>query len=86
MRFDFGFLDSGTGGLPYLKFLKDRRPSASCVYVGDTKNFPYGEKTAEEIKELVSDEADSNDEISRLKEEMARLQKSLELAEQNVGK
>lgn len=43
-------------------------------------------ETTEEIKELVSGEADSNDEISRLKEEMARLQKSLELAEQKVGK
>lgn len=43
-------------------------------------------ETAEEIKELVSGEADSNDEIFRLKEEMARLQKSLELAEQKVGK
>lgn len=43
-------------------------------------------ETAEEIKELVGGEADSNDEISRLKEEMARLQKSLELAEQKVSK
>lgn len=43
-------------------------------------------ETAEEIKELVGGEADNNDEISRLKEEMARLQKSLELAEQKVGK
>lgn len=43
-------------------------------------------ETAEEIKELVSGEADNTDEISRLKEEMARLQKSLELAEQKVGK
>ena len=43
-------------------------------------------ETAEEIKELVNGEADSNDEISRLKEEMARLQKSLELAEQKVVK
>lgn len=43
-------------------------------------------ETAEEIKELVGGEADSNDQISRLKEEMARLQKSLELAEQKVGK
>lgn len=45
-------------------------------------------ETAEEIKELVSGEAANSeaDEISRLKEEMARLQKSLELAEQKVGK
>lgn len=43
-------------------------------------------ETVEEIKELVDGEADSNDEISRIKEEMARLQKSLELAEQKVGK
>ena len=46
-------------------------------------------ETAEEIKELVGGEAassEADDEISRLKEEMARLQKSLELAEQKVGK
>lgn len=45
-------------------------------------------ETAEEIKELVGGEADSNeaDEVARIKEEMARLQKSLELAEQKVGK
>lgn len=41
-------------------------------------------ETAEEIKELTSDS--EVDEISRIKEEMARLQKSLELAEQKVGK
>lgn len=47
------------------------------------------EETAEEIKELVGGEAvssEADDEISRIKEEMARLQKSLELAEQKVGK
>lgn len=45
-------------------------------------------ETAEEIKELVGGEAANSeaDEISRLKEEMARLQKSLELAEQKVDK
>lgn len=45
-------------------------------------------ETAGEIKELVGGEAANSeaDEISRLKEEMARLQKSLELAEQKVGK
>lgn len=41
-------------------------------------------ETVEEIKELTSDS--EVNEISRLKEEMARLQKSLELAEQKVGK
>lgn len=46
-------------------------------------------ETAEEIKELVNDvsvNADEVDEVARIKEEMARLQKSLELAEQKVGK
>lgn len=41
-------------------------------------------ETVEEIKELTSDS--EVNEIPRLKEEMARLQKSLELAEQKVGK
>lgn len=46
---DFAFLDSGTGGIPYLSHLMDIFPQADCVYVGDTANFPYGEKTHEEI-------------------------------------
>ena len=60
---------------------------------GTVNGVPIGEpvseteelkETAEEIKKLTSDS--EVDEISRLKEEMARLQKSLELAEQKVGK
>lgn len=47
-------------------------------------------ETAEEIKELVGSETTGNEvevsEVDRIKEEMARLQKSLELAEQKVGK
>nr|DAT76948.1 MAG TPA: hypothetical protein [Caudoviricetes sp.] len=47
-------------------------------------------ETAEEIKELVGGEVANNEvevsEVDRIKEEMARLQKSLELAEQKVGK
>ena len=44
-------------------------------------------ETAEEIKELVEDKPiNADDEIYRLKKQMARLQKSLELAEQKVGK
>lgn len=46
-------------------------------------------ETAEEIKELVNDvpvNVGEVDEVARIKEEMARLQKSLELAEQKVVK
>ena len=41
---DFVFLDSGIGGIPYLMHLLELKPDAKCVYVGDTANFPYGEK------------------------------------------
>jgi len=51
---DFAFLDSGTGGIPYLLRLKELMPEAKCVYVGDTANFPYGEKTHEEIVRCVT--------------------------------
>lgn len=58
------------------------------------KNTPAVEEaelkeTAKEIKELVNDvpvNVGEVDEVARIKEEMARLQKSLELAEQKVGK
>ncbi len=46
---DFIFIDSGTGGLPYMQYLVETAPSAKCVYLADTKNFPYGEKTFGEI-------------------------------------
>lgn len=50
---DFVFLDSGTGGIPYMLKLKEKYEGASCVYVGDTANFPYGEKSHEEIVKCV---------------------------------
>ena len=48
---DFAFLDSGTGGIPYMMELKRKMPDARCVYVGDTAHFPYGEKSADEVTE-----------------------------------
>lgn len=48
-KVQYVFLDSGVGGLPYLQFLHSIHPKASCLYVADTKNFPYGEKTKEEV-------------------------------------
>lgn len=47
--YQYAFLDSGIGGLPYLAELLSQAPMASCVYLADTKHFPYGEKTREEV-------------------------------------
>lgn len=47
--YQYAFLDSGIGGLPYLSQLIEAAPGASCVYLADTLHFPYGEKTREEV-------------------------------------
>lgn len=44
-----GFLDSGSGGIPYMLRLLEKTQNVKCVYLGDTANFPYGEKSREEI-------------------------------------
>ena len=54
MSVDFAFIDSGTGGLPYMCFLNEKCPSASCIYVADAQNFPYGEKSTDEICSCVT--------------------------------
>ncbi len=46
---DFVFIDSGVGGIPYMTSLLKRSSQASCLYVADTANFPYGEKSHEEV-------------------------------------
>lgn len=48
-HYQYAFLDSGSGGLPYLAELRKQSPSASCVYVADTAHFPYGEKKRDEV-------------------------------------
>ena len=50
---DFVFIDSGVGGIPYMIKLLETKPEASCVYVGDTANFPYGQKSHEQVVECV---------------------------------
>ena len=50
---DFVFIDSGVGGIPYMMKLLESKPEFSCVYVADTANFPYGEKTHEQVVESV---------------------------------
>ena len=43
------FLDSGVGGLPYLARVRASLPGERLVYVVDRENFPYGEKTAQQV-------------------------------------
>ena len=53
-----GVFDSGIGGLTVLKKLIDKYPNNEYIYVGDTKNIPYGNKTKEELKVLASNSID----------------------------
>ena len=52
---DFVFIDSGVGGIPYMTTLLQRAPDAECVYVADTANFPYGEKSHEDVVKCVTE-------------------------------
>ena len=45
--------DSGIGGLRLLKRLERAFPKEDFVYYADYKNLPYGEKTSEELAEIV---------------------------------
>ena len=50
-----GFFDSGIGGLPYLSYMIKKAPRNCYKYLADSKNFPYGIKSTEEIKIIVTD-------------------------------
>jgi glutamate racemase len=47
-----GIYDSGLGGLVILKTIKKLLPEYDYLYLGDTANLPYGDKTQKEIYEL----------------------------------
>lgn len=44
-----GVFDSGVGGLTVVKQLIKALPNENIVYLGDSKNMPYGSKTNEQI-------------------------------------
>lgn len=50
-----GVFDSGIGGLTVLYRLVEMMPNENYVFVGDTLNLPYGTKSKETLKGLVSD-------------------------------
>ena len=47
-----GFFDSGIGGTCILNAFKKLCPDVETVYLADTKNCPYGNRSAEEIVRL----------------------------------
>ena len=49
-----GIFDSGVGGLTVFKEIRQEMPRESIVYLGDTKNFPYGNRKREEIIEFAT--------------------------------
>lgn len=46
-----GIFDSGVGGITVLSKIKNKLPNENIIYLGDTKNFPYGSKAKEQIIE-----------------------------------
>ncbi len=49
------FLDSGIGGLPYLASTRSLLPKERYVYAVDRENFPYGEKSADQVIQAITD-------------------------------
>lgn len=47
-----GIFDSGVGGLTVFAEIRKKLPHENIIYLGDTKNFPYGNKSKEEIIEF----------------------------------
>lgn len=47
-----GIFDSGLGGLFILKSLVKKLPRYDYIYLGDTKNLPYGDKSQKQIFQL----------------------------------
>ena len=47
-----GIFDSGFWGLQTMKYFKEKYPEYDYLFLADTKNCPYGNKSGPEIKEL----------------------------------
>jgi glutamate racemase len=51
-NYPIGLFDSGIGGTSIWKEIHDLLPNEDTIYLADSKNAPYGQKTKEEIIEL----------------------------------
>lgn len=47
-----GVFDSGVGGVSVLRELRKIAPNENIIYYGDSANAPYGDKSAEEVRDL----------------------------------
>ena len=52
MQKPIGIFDSGVGGTSIWKEIRKKMPHEDTIYLADSKNAPYGNKTAQEILEL----------------------------------
>jgi len=52
--FPIGFFDSGVGGITLWKSIKKLLPFENTIYLSDSKNCPYGKKSAKEINHISS--------------------------------
>ncbi len=48
-----GVFDSGIGGTSVLAAVKELLPNEEYYYIADSKNCPYGEKSDEELRQIV---------------------------------
>ena len=62
-----GIFDSGVGGLTVLAEIRKTLPNENIIYLGDTANFPYGNKTKEDIIKF------STNNVKRLIKEGAKI-------------
>ena len=47
-----GFFDSGLGGFSVVEFVAKTNPNQTFLYLKDSDNFPYGNKTDKQLKEI----------------------------------
>ncbi|MFX0557543.1 glutamate racemase [Maribacter sp. CXY002] len=51
-HFPIGIFDSGIGGTSIWKEIRELLPNEDCIYLSDSKNAPYGEKSPDDILKL----------------------------------
>lgn len=54
-----GMFDSGFGGLTVARALIDLLPNENLVYIGDTARYPYGPKSATDVRRFAIELANS---------------------------